>query len=459
MAPTLLLACFYQPAGQGPDATTDASSSPSVMTPGATTTIEASTSTTLDPTTTMTTLDPSTSTEPETPSTSDPTAGTTDDPACGNGVCDPGEDPNGCAEDCPPPPSCGDGALDPGEACDDANQDSTDACLATCLPADCGDGFVYVGVEACDDGDITNDDDYGFEAHCNATCQGLAPHCGDAVCQVDQEDAIVCAADCEAVCGDGFAGGAEACDDGDGAPAESPVCNDDCTLTECGDGKLNEAAGEVCDDGDADETDACAACQVASCGDGFVRAGVEACDDGNPINTDLCSNACELPHRVFQTSKHYAGGAIDGVAGADEICQLLADVQDLDGTFKAWISDTNIGPSSPGRLDTAFTGIYILLDGTIVAEGWTDLTDGSLDHRIDVTEKNNVVLTDPAVWTNTSTLGKPLGSTHCEGWTSSLPMNKGTYGFASLADAGWTDFPGASNCDAPYPLYCFEDPT
>ena len=47
---------------------------------------------------------------------------------------------------------------------------------------------------------------------------------------------------------------------------------------------------EDCDDGDADNTDGClTTCEVASCGDGFVQAGVEGCDDGNTNNADLCT--------------------------------------------------------------------------------------------------------------------------------------------------------------------------
>src|SRR5262249_876252 len=48
----------------------------------------------------------------------------------------------------------------------------------------------------------------------------------------------------------------------------------------CGNGVLD--LGEDCDDGNTDNTDACTSeCQPATCGDGFVQAGVEACDDGN----------------------------------------------------------------------------------------------------------------------------------------------------------------------------------
>ena len=57
----------------------------------------------------------------------------------------------------------------------------------------------------------------------------------------------------------------------------------------CGDGKVQAERGELCDDGNHDDDDACpSACQPARCGDGIRRddlgvedEGFEACDDGN----------------------------------------------------------------------------------------------------------------------------------------------------------------------------------
>jgi cysteine-rich repeat protein len=63
-------------------------------------------------------------------------------------------------------------------------------------------------------------------------------------------------------------------------------------IASCGDGILQ--AGETCDDGNTDDTDAClSTCIAATCGDGFVHAGVEACDDSNTADGDCCSSACQ----------------------------------------------------------------------------------------------------------------------------------------------------------------------
>ena len=58
---------------------------------------------------------------------------------------------------------CGNGILNQGEECDagDANSDRG-ACLTTCRIAVCGDGFVYTGVEQCDETNVLHQ-----------TCQSL----------------------------------------------------------------------------------------------------------------------------------------------------------------------------------------------------------------------------------------------------------------------------------------------
>lgn len=95
----------------------------------------------------------------------------------------------------------------------------------------------------------------------------------------------------EPVCGDGVVEGGELCDDGNAS--DSDGCTTTCTVTSCGDGALQDS--EQCDDGNASNTDAClATCVVASCGDGFVRQGVEQCDDGNASNVDACVDQCTL---------------------------------------------------------------------------------------------------------------------------------------------------------------------
>jgi cysteine-rich repeat protein len=238
------------------------------------------------------------------PSNSDACLATCEAARCGDGFlwagveeCDDGNTlpGDGCAADCElETATCGNGVVEAGEGCDDGNSDNTDACLNTCQPASCGDGFVWAGVEQCDDANGINTD------ACLDTCE--AARCGDGfvwqgVEQCDDGnpwDTDACPTTCEAaVCGDGFVwAGVEQCDDGNTTSGDG--CSGACELevVTCGNGVVE--AGEACDDGNSDNTDACLnTCQPASCGDGFVWAGVEQCDDANGINTDGCLDTCE----------------------------------------------------------------------------------------------------------------------------------------------------------------------
>jgi cysteine-rich repeat protein len=163
---------------------------------------------------------------------------------------------------------CGNGITEQGEQCDDGNQVDTDACTSECRMAECGDGFVWAGMEECDDGNTSNTD--------------------------------ACLGSCEmAECGDGFVwAGIEGCDDGNTVGGDG--CSSTCSLESCGNGVVDP--GEECDDGNGDNSDSCpdgtgGTCASAGCGDGFVWMGTEMCDDGNDVLTDSCpsgpSGPCE----------------------------------------------------------------------------------------------------------------------------------------------------------------------
>jgi cysteine-rich repeat protein len=80
-----------------------------------------------------------------------------------------------------------------------------------------------------------------------------------------------------------------------GCGARSSLAEPAATVaTDCGNGVVDP--GEECDDGNADDTDACTTrCRFARCGDGVVWKGVEGCDDGNANDADGCRNDCALP--------------------------------------------------------------------------------------------------------------------------------------------------------------------
>lgn len=286
-------------------------------------------------------------------------------PFCGDGIVDRVEecddanenDNDACRNDCTLP-YCGDGRLNSGEACDDGNDDDFDACRNNCQRPLCGDGVVsaYERLEVFGSPTVTSP--YGATGHvcgigascprasCDLSAAARAPEHG--ICQAlgyeratfatwgggaGASDVVMpraanwSCADFE--CGPGPDAGSvdvcetsdmlltlicmtaqgEECDEGDANDdAPDAACRRDCRRPSCGDGIVVE--GEVCDDGNRDNSDACTnRCEVARCGDGFTQ-GLEACDDGDLDDLDGCRNDCTLP---------VCG---DGVLSAGEVCDL-----------------------------------------------------------------------------------------------------------------------------------------
>lgn len=156
-------------------------------------------------------------------------------------------------------PSCGDGFLDVGvEACDDGNAIDDDACTNACTAPACGDMIVQAG-EECDDGNATAND--------GCTEQCVTERCGDGVIQSTEE-----------------------CDDANTSPEDG--CGATCRNERCGDGVPQIT--EDCDDGNDRNDDACTTlCTAPRCGDGLVSGG-ETCDDGNTTADDDC-DMCATP--------------------------------------------------------------------------------------------------------------------------------------------------------------------
>jgi len=93
-------------------------------------------------------------------------------------------------------------------------------------------------------------------------------------------------------CGNMVLDDGELCDDGNGD--DSDACPGNCMPATCGDG-FTWAGMEECDDGNPANTDAClSTCVAATCGDGALWAGVEVCDDGNGDDSDQCPGSCML---------------------------------------------------------------------------------------------------------------------------------------------------------------------
>ena len=168
----------------------------------------------------------------------------------------------------------------------------------------------------------------------------------------------------------------------------------------------------------------------------------------------MCDESAE--RLVFLSSQPHTG-MFNGLEGADEFCKGLASSAGLEGEFMAWLSTAELGPAA--RMNH-FPGPYRLIDGALVANGWADLTDGTLAHPIDLNEEGLpiaavFVCEGNEVWTNTKPDGTPRSNTDCDGWQQVTGIS--TTGRHSAVDQAWTQSGCIQvDCGSPLPIYCVQ---
>src|SRR5262249_53192946 len=97
---------------------------------------------------------------------------------------------------------------------------------------------------------------------------------------------------------------------------------------------------------------------------------------------------------------------------------------------------------------------YRLLDGSTIANDWSDLTSGTLRHAINVRE-DGTPSPPVEVWTGTSWAGDEAGSFTCGNWTTTT-WGTAIVGQSDMINYAWT-FARQQYCSAAgVHLYCFE---
>jgi hypothetical protein len=190
--------------------------------------------------------------------------------------------------------------------------------------------------------------------------------------------------------------------------------------------------------------------------------------DANDANDGFDGYVGPTYRRVFVTSGTYAP-SFGGLAGADGICMSVASGASLGGKWAAWLSSLSVSASS--RLEHSSVP-YKLLDGTVIASDWSDLTSGSIQHPINrdehgalVTNPGATYSSDLGVWTNTNGDGSSTQLSlfyTCNDWTNATS----SYDFAggsvvsdsSCADHQCWTIQGTADCSEVLALYCFEQP-
>jgi hypothetical protein len=190
-------------------------------------------------------------------------------------------------------------------------------------------------------------------------------------------------------------------------------------------------------------------------------AGASSAADAAPAPKG-CNGAVDCERVVFVTSETVWGSLINGVAGADQICNRLAAASKnpriAGRAFIAWLSDDTRSPS------TSFvksTKPYVRPDGMRIASDYAHLTSGNdLESPIAIDEQGRQQ--SGAVWSATEPSGSHDGAT-CSGWSN--PSGSGALGTITWNAAKWTWMPsssdwtevdtvGCSSSDSR--IYCFE---
>ena len=170
-----------------------------------------------------------------------------------------------------------------------------------------------------------------------------------------------------------------------------------------------------------------------------------------------CPSFCDCDNIVFVSSIMYTGD-LGGLAGADAKCTALATAAGISGTFKAWLSAATIGPRDRFLLSPY---PYKLVDGTLIAVNWKDLTDATIAAPINKDEYGTLIQDTARVWTYTYTNGETFytkftGLNNCSNWTDSYAHICNGTGHTDATDKMWTDDETTSLCTEAAHLYCFQ---
>ncbi len=159
---------------------------------------------------------------------------------------------------------------------------------------------------------------------------------------------------------------------------------------------------------------------------------------------------------VFVTSAAFKGN-LGGLTGADAKCQAEADGPASivpSGTYLAWLSDVF---DSPDIRFTKSSHPYILSDGTKIAEDFTDLTDGSILHAINI-DPTGKRLRSERFWTGTNPDGTAADYPQtCDGWEADRLTNfRGMTGNRTNTTILWSSRYPRMGCGRRFRLACFQ---
>lgn len=182
----------------------------------------------------------------------------------------------------------------------------------------------------------------------------------------------------------------------------------------------------------------------------FIFTFIVSCGSpaGDSSNSDGLGSA---QHRMFVTSSVHDGD-LDGLEGADAICQTRALAAGLSRTYKALL-----GTSSTEAREriTLIGAVYVFTSAEVkvpVVNLPLELWSGNLLNPVNRDENYNLVV--DFAWTGADDGGSSTFVEDCLDWTSSSNSQDGSVGDISQTDAYWLEDPIYRTCDSVFRLYC-----
>lgn len=151
-------------------------------------------------------------------------------------------------------------------------------------------------------------------------------------------------------------------------------------------------------------------------------------------------------HTAFITAATHMGD-LEGLTGADSICQGEADSASLDGTFMAILSDSE--ENAKNRIE--ILGNVFDTNGNLIASNSTDFWDGTLGNSIKYTASGSE-LTSKNTWTGSDGTGT-YSTNACSDWRNKTGTVNGSFGINSNTDSTWLSS-ATSTCSTANYLYC-----
>jgi hypothetical protein len=209
------------------------------------------------------------------------------------------------------------------------------------------------------------------------------------------------------------------------------------------DGAVQLPDGAVVDGAPGDSATLTDAADAADAGDQYVPPG--------------CPGIAACPRYVFVTSDTVTFDLAEPAAAAAH-CNVLAAASGIakvsSRMFEAWVSTT--GSPASLRLVHGTMAYRDVLD-MVIANNWTDLTDGLLKRSVFINEKGAAIAASLPVWTGTGADGMLL-LPNCGDWLDSAPTAKATRGVVGATDVNWSAYVGFElTCPNTFArLYCIE---